>query len=43
MSHVTHLQFSAFNFQYYEAKRFGATVFPRQLATCGGKGVATLD
>ena len=28
MSHVTHLQFSAFNFQYYEAKRFSNEVFP---------------
>ena len=43
MSHVTHLQFSAFNFQYYEAKRFSNEVFPGEFAARSGDGVAPMD
>ena len=47
MSHVTHLQFSIFNFQHSiyksEAKRFSNEVFPGEFAARSGEGVAPMD
>ena len=47
MSHVTHLQFSIFNFQHSiyksEAQRFSNEVFPGEFAARSGEGVAPMD